>query len=226
MEKVFRVTLAVMLPLILVGAVISLFTSPDPRLFQRGGLDSEGESHTMQDQQETATLGAGCFWCVEAVYQDVKGVHSVVSGYTGGERENPTYEQVCSGATGHAEVVQIQFDPSVIAYDEILFIFWRTHDPTTLNRQGGDAGTQYRSVIYYHSDAQRAAAETSRQETDASGLWPNPIVTEISPATTFYSAEGYHQDYFSLNPDQPYCRMVIDPKVRKFRKEFSEKLKD
>ena len=160
------------------------------------------------------------------MYQDVKGVHSVVSGYTGGERENPTYEQVCSGATGHAEVVQIQFDPSVIAYDEILFIFWRTHDPTTLNRQGGDAGTQYRSVIYYHSDAQKAAAEKSRLETDASGLWPNPIVTEISPATTFYSAEGYHQDYFSLNPDQAYCRMVIDPKVRKFRKESSEKLKD
>ena len=174
---------------------------------------------------ETATFGGGCFWCVEAVYQDLEGVHQVVSGYSGGARANPTYEQVCSGATGHAEVVQITFDPQTISYDDLLYIFWRTHDPTTLNRQGADQGTQYRSVIYYHDEEQRQAAEQSKAETDAARLWPDPIVTEISAADQFYAAEGYHQNYYKLNGNQPYCRMVIDPKVAKFRKEFQHRLK-
>jgi peptide-methionine (S)-S-oxide reductase len=179
----------------------------------------------MSNKLEKATLGAGCFWCVEAVYQDVKGVHEVASGYAGGHVKNPTYQQVCTGATGHAEVVQITFDPEVISYEDILYIFWRTHDPTTLNRQGADIGTQYRSAIFYHTEEQKATAEKSKRETDASHLWPDPIVTEIAPYSDFYKAEGYHQNYYRDNPNQPYCRVVIDPKVRKFRKEFQDKLK-
>jgi peptide-methionine (S)-S-oxide reductase len=179
----------------------------------------------MSDRLETATLGGGCFWCVEAIYQDVKGVHSVVSGYAGGHVPNPTYQQVCTATTGHAEVVQIKFDPDVISYEDILYIFWRTHDPTTLNRQGADVGPQYRSVIFYHDETQKAVAEKSKQETDTSGLWSNPIVTEIASLTDFYPAEGYHQNYFRDNPNQGYCRVVIDPKVRKFRQSFQDKLK-
>jgi peptide-methionine (S)-S-oxide reductase len=173
---------------------------------------------------ETATLGGGCFWCVEAVFQDVNGVQQVVSGYAGGTVDNPTYQQVCSGTTGHAEVVQITFDPAIISFADILYIFWRIHDPTTLNRQGADVGTQYRSAIFYHNDEQKAIAEKSKQKADTSGLWPNAIVTEILPLTHFYEAEGYHQNYYRLNPNQPYCRMVIDPKLKKFKKEFRDKL--
>ena len=179
----------------------------------------------MSKTMETATLGGGCFWCVEAIYQDVIGVHQVVSGYAGGEIENPTYEQVCSGATGHAEVVQIVFDPTVISFEEILFIFWRTHDPTTLNRQGNDVGTQYRSVIYYHDEQQKSIAERSMAETDASDLWGDPIVTEVAPLPIFYEGEAYHQNYFVENPYQPYCIFVINPKVQKFRKSFRNKLR-
>ena len=179
----------------------------------------------MSNQFETATLGGGCFWCVEAVFQDLKGVQQVVSGYAGGTVDNPTYQQVCTGATGHAEVVQITFDPKIISFEDILYVFWRTHDPTTLNRQGADVGTQYRSVIFYHNEEQKAIAEKSKWETDASGLWPNPIVTEIAPLRDFYEAEAYHQNYYRTNPYQPYCQMVIDPKIRKFRKEFQDKLK-
>jgi peptide-methionine (S)-S-oxide reductase len=179
----------------------------------------------MTNKIETATLGGGCFWCVEAVFQDVKGVQQVVSGYAGGTVENPTYQQVCSGTTGHAEVAQITFDPEIISFADLLYIFWRTHDPTTLNRQGADVGPQYRSVIFYHNDEQKAIAEKSKQETDVSGLWPNPIVTEIAPLGHFYKAEGYHQNYYRSNPHQPYCLMVIDPKVKKFKKEFHDKLK-
>jgi len=178
----------------------------------------------MSENLEKATLGGGCFWCVEAIYQDVKGVKEVVSGYAGGEVQNPTYQAVCSGRTGHAEVIQLRFDPDVISFEDILYIFWRVHDPTTLNRQGADVGTQYRSVVLYHSEEQKAIAEKSKQETDALGLWPNPIVTEISPAGQFYRAEAYHQNYYRDNPNQPYCRVVIDPKVKKFRKEFQDKL--
>lgn len=176
-------------------------------------------------QLEVATLGGGCFWCLDAIYRDVQGVERVVSGYSGGHVANPTYEQVCGKRTGHAEVVQVWYDPSVITYDEILYIFWRIHDPTTLNRQGNDVGPQYRSAIFYHDEAQKAAAERTRDETAAAGVWPDPIVTEIVPFDVFYEAEGYHQDYFSNNPNQPYCVYVVDPKVRKFRKSFQDKLK-
>ncbi len=179
----------------------------------------------MSSTMETATLGGGCFWCVEAIYQDVIGVHKVVSGYMGGAIENPTYHQVCSGTTGHAEVAQIVFDPTVISFAEILFIFWSTHDPTTLNRQGNDVGTQYRSVIFYHNEEQKSIAEQSKAETDASDLWPDSIVTEIAPLTIFYEAEEYHQNYFVENPHQPYCIFVINPKVQKFRKSFRNKLR-
>lgn len=179
----------------------------------------------MSDKSEIATLGAGCFWCVEAVFQRLTGVQQVTSGYAGGTVANPTYEQVCSGSTGHAEVAQITFDPSSISFEDILYVFWRTHDPTTLNKQGADRGTQYRSVIFYHTESQKEIAKKSKQETNASGLWPNPIVTEISPLTTFYPAENYHQNYFELNRYQPYCQMVIDPKIRKLKKDFQDKLK-
>ncbi|HEY5865883.1 MAG TPA: peptide-methionine (S)-S-oxide reductase MsrA [Candidatus Tectomicrobia bacterium] len=180
----------------------------------------------MADSLEVTTLGGGCFWCVEAVYQELQGVQSAVSGYAGGAVENPTYYQVCNGTTGHAEVVQITFDPRLIMFEDILYVFWRTHNPTTLNQQGYDVGTQYRSVIFYHSEQQRTIAEKSKRDTDASGLWPNPIVTEISPATTFYKAEDYHQNYYRDNPYQPYCVAIIDPKITKLRKEFRAKLKD
>ena len=175
---------------------------------------------------ETATLGAGCFWCVEAVFLEVEGVHTVVSGYTGGTTVNPTYEAVCMGMTGHAEVAQIQFDPDVISYKEVLEIFWHTHDPTTLNRQGADVGTQYRSAIFYHTEAQQQIAEKSKAEMDASDVWDAPIVTEITPIDVFYPAEDYHQNYFQLNPNQPYCQFVIHPKMRKFTKDFKDKLKN
>jgi peptide-methionine (S)-S-oxide reductase len=180
----------------------------------------------MADSLEITTLGGGCFWCVEAVYQELQGVQSAVSGYAGGTVDNPTYYQVCSGTTGHAEVVQITFDPKIITFEDILYVFWRTHDPTTLNRQGYDVGTQYRSIILYHTEQQRALAEQSKRDTDASGLWPHPIVTEISPFTTFYKAEDYHQNFYRDNPYQPYCLAIIDPKIRKLRKELREKLKN
>jgi len=174
---------------------------------------------------ETATFGAGCFWCTEAVFQQLKGVHSVVSGYSGGMTKNPTYEQVCSGATGHAEVIQVTFDPKAISYPELLEVFWKTHDPTTLNRQGNDFGTQYRSAIFYHNEEQQRLAEHYKKELDASGAFSAPIVTEITPFDEFYPAEDYHQKYFDANPRQPYCAAIIRPKVDKVRKVFAEKLK-
>lgn len=170
-----------------------------------------------------ATLGGGCFWCLEAIYQDVLGVEQVVSGYAGGTAVNPSYEQVCQGQTGHAEVVQITYDPDIISYEELLFIFWRIHDPTTPNRQGNDVGPQYRSIILTHDETQRQIAEKSLAE--AAALYANPIVTEIVPLEMFYPAEAYHQDYYNQHRYQPYCMAVIDPKVRKFRKSFQDKLK-
>jgi peptide-methionine (S)-S-oxide reductase len=180
----------------------------------------------MSDRLEKATLGAGCFWCVEAVFQNLKGVKQVVSGYAGGRAPNPTYQEVCTGRTGHAEVAQITYDPQEISYADLLEVFWRTHDPTTLNRQGADTGTQYRSIILVHDEEQKAIAERSKREAGASGLWPDPIVTEIVPLDKFYPAEDYHQNYYLNNPNQPYCRVVIDPKVSKFKKEFAPKLKE
>lgn len=179
----------------------------------------------MRDKLETATLGAGCFWCVEAVFQSLKGVEKVVPGYAGGHVANPLYEQVCMGNTGHAETVQITFDPEVITFEEILSVFWRTHDPTTRNRQGHDAGPQYRSAIFYHTAEQRTAAEKSRAEMDASGRWPAPIVTEIVPYTNFYPADARHKDYFLTHPEEAYCQVVIEPKIVKLRKYFPDKVK-
>lgn len=165
--------------------------------------------------RETITFGAGCFWCVEAVIERLEGVESAVSGYMGGLVEDPTYEQVCTGKTGHAEVVQVTFDPATIPLEEVLDFFWILHDPTTLNRQGADKGTQYRSAIFYHSEEQRAAAEASKAKADASGKHSGPIVTEIAPASTFYEAEAYHQSYYEQNPNAGYCRYVIHPKLKK-----------
>ena len=177
------------------------------------------------DKMEMATLGAGCFWCVEAVFQDLEGVEKVESGYAGGQIKNPTYKQICEGTTGHAEVARIIFDPSKISFAQLLEVFFQTHDPTTLNRQGGDVGTQYRSVVFYHNEAQREAAEIAKK--NAAGIWENTIVTEISPLPDYYPAEDYHQNYFNLNADKnPYCSAVIVPKVQKFRKQFKPLLKD
>ena len=172
---------------------------------------------------EVATLGGGCFWCLDAAYRQVEGVTRVVSGYAGGARPRPTYQQVCTGSTGHAEVVQVEFDPSVISYDDILDIFWSIHDPTQLNRQGADVGTQYRSVIFVHDDAQRSAAERSHQAVQAH--WDRAVVTAIEPLPEFWPAEEYHQDYFARNPDQGYCQVVINPKLRKLREKHAARLR-
>ncbi|HYW35914.1 MAG TPA: peptide-methionine (S)-S-oxide reductase MsrA [Balneolaceae bacterium] len=181
----------------------------------------------MSDKKlEKATFGAGCFWCVEAVFQDLKGVESVTAGYAGGHVKNPSYREVCSGTTGHAEVAQIEFDPSVISYDELLNVFWHTHNPTTRNRQGADVGTQYRSVILYHNEEQKEAAEQSKREVNQSDLWDDPIVTDIEPLENFYKAEADHQNYYNNHPNVGYCSMVIAPKIKKMKKEFSHLLKD
>lgn len=175
--------------------------------------------------EQIATLGGGCFWCLEAVFDELKGVVSVESGYMGGQLKNPTYADVCSGTSGHAEVVQIRFDADAVSLREILEVFFVIHDPTTRNRQGNDVGPQYRSVIFYHSAEQKATAEQVMAEIDAAGVWDGPIVTELAPASAFYLAEVEHQEYYQRNPYQPYCMMVVQPKVAKFRKHFIGKLK-
>jgi methionine-S-sulfoxide reductase len=181
---------------------------------------------TTDKDLEQVTLGSGCFWCTEAVFQELKGVKSAVSGYSGGRIVNPTYEQVCGGNTGHAEVIQVTYDPAQISFTDILRAFWQTHDPTTLNRQGNDIGTQYRSAVFYHNEAQRKLAEEYKKQLDASGNFGAPIVTEITKFEKFYPAEQYHQEYYELNPRQQYCEYVIRPKVEKFRKEFADLLND
>ncbi len=182
-------------------------------------------SPTGPSKTDTATFGAGCFWCIEAVFTELSGVLSVTSGYAGGTVKNPSYKEVCTGTTGHAEVARIVYDPSQITFDELLEVFWQTHDPTTLNSQGNDHGTQYRSVIFTHNAEQKAKAEGYKAELDKSGAWDAPIVTEISPLPDFYPAEDYHQNYYALNGEQGYCQYVIRPKVEKFRKVFAAKLK-
>ncbi|NJL95808.1 MAG: peptide-methionine (S)-S-oxide reductase MsrA [Anaerolineae bacterium] len=174
---------------------------------------------------EIATLGGGCFWCLEAVYDQLVGVTDVVSGYMGGEVENPTYKAVCSGTTGHAEVVQVTFDPAQVSYADLLNVFFTIHDPTTLNRQGADVGPQYRSAIFTHSAEQAATARQVMQQITEAGIWADPLVTEVAPASTFYAAEDYHQEYFARNPNQGYCQFVIAPKVAKFRKQYFDRLK-
>ena len=174
---------------------------------------------------DTATFGGGCFWCVEAIYQQLEGVISVTSGYEGGTKENPTYMEVCNGNTGHAEVCQLVYDTTKISYIGLLEVFWSIHDPTTINRQGADLGTQYRSVIFFHNQQQKLLAETYKQKLNSSGAFNNPIVTEISPVNTFYKAENYHQNYYNLNANESYCTFVIVPKLDKFKKVFKDKLK-
>ncbi len=177
------------------------------------------------NNSETATLGAGCFWCVEAVFDDLQGVTDVVSGYSGGHKENPTYQEVCAEMTGHAEVVQVTFDPEVLSYRDLLRVFFSVHDPTTLNRQGNDIGTSYRSAIFYHTEEQKKIAEEVIDEVTIEGVYDNPIVTEVAAFDKFWPAEDYHQEYFTNNPNQPYCAAVVAPKVAKFRQKFADRLK-
>lgn len=183
------------------------------------------QANNAQDGLEIATLGGGCFWCLEAVFDELQGVESVESGYMGGEKAHPTYEEVCSGRSGHAEVVQVKFDPRVLPFREILEVFFAIHDPTALNFQGNDVGTQYRSAIFFHMPEQQAVAGQVIAELNAAKLWNDPVVTEVTPATMFYPAEDYHQEYFDRNPYQPYCRAVVAPKILKFRKSFVNKIK-
>lgn len=188
---------------------------------------SENRSYVDRNNgKEVATLAGGCFWCLEAIFNELKGVERVISGYSGGKMANPSYHEVCEGRTGHAEAVQVVFDPGVISYREILEVFFSTHDPTTLNRQGADVGTQYRSVIFYHDDKQKAIAEQLIKELDAAKIWNVPIVTGVTPFSSFYPAEDYHQHYFKQNVAQPYCQVVIAPKLAKFREHYSDKLRD
>jgi len=187
-------------------------------------MDNQQSQHRNSNLEE-ATLGGGCFWCLEAVYDQLQGVTNVVSGYSGGAVPQPTYQQVCTGLTGHAEVVRINFDPDQISFKEILQVFFSIHDPTTPNRQGADVGPQYRSVIFYHTEEQKDTAETMIAELDASHIWDDPLVTQVVPFEAFFPAEDYHQEYFQRNPGQGYCRVVISPKVAKFRKQFAERLR-
>ena len=189
---------------------------------------AEKENKMMQQQNDsirTATFGAGCFWCVEAIFQRLEGVISLKSGYSGGHVKNPSYKEVCNGTTGHAEVIQLRYDPEKISFDELLEVFWKTHDPTTMNRQGNDVGTQYRSAVFYHDEEQRKVAEEYKKKLNEQKVYPNPIVTEITAFREFYPAEDYHQDYYNQNGSQGYCRYVIQPKLEKFEKVFRDKMK-
>ena len=177
------------------------------------------------ESKEIVTLGGGCFWCIEAIFQELEGVNEVISGYSGGSVQNPSYEQVCSGSTGHAEVIQVVFNPEIITFKKILEVFFSTHDPTTLNRQGNDVGTQYRSVIFYHTSEQKIIAQEAIDELNSSGNYKGSIVTELSAFTEFYEAENYHQEYFKINASQPYCKVIIQPKIEKFRKKYVNNLK-
>ena len=189
------------------------------------GKNSNSKNQHMQAMTDTATFGTGCFWCTEAIFQELEGVQKVTSGYSGGTVPNPTYEQVCSKTTGHAECLNIMYDPNKITFDELLEVFWKTHDPTTLNRQGADVGTQYRSVVFYHNEEQKAKTLKYKAELDKSGAFDNPIVTSLEPFIIFYPAEDYHQNYYNSNGGQGYCQFVIRPKVEKFEKVFKSKLK-
>jgi len=193
------------------------------------GMAMSGAAQTKKNMEstelKTITFGAGCFWCTEAVFLNVKGVTKVVSGYSGGKVKNPSYREVCTGLTGHAEVTQITYDPKVVSIEDLLEVFWNTHDPTTLNKQGADEGTQYRSVIFYNDEQQKKIAEQYKKQLEAAHIYKNPIVTEISPLINFYPAEDYHQNYYALNTNQGYCQFVIRPKVEKFKKQFKSKLK-
>lgn len=211
--------LKTLVALLIVGAFASCSTKTN---YQTMGASFAN----FTERTDTATLGTGCFWCTEAIFEQLNGVLSVTSGYSGGKVPNPTYKQVCTGETGHAECVQIVYEPDKISFDELLEVFWQVHDPTTLNRQGADVGTQYRSAVFYHNEEQKRKAEHYKNELNKSGAFPNPIVTEIAPASKFYSAENYHQEYYENNKNtNPYCSIVIRPKLEKFKKAFAQKLK-
>lgn len=199
--------------------------TPEEPMRSTKAIEREGTATPDPTHVDTATFGAGCFWCVDAIFRELDGVLSVTAGYAGGHTTDPDYKSVCSGTTGHAEVARIVYDPTKISFDELLEVFWQTHDPTTLDRQGADVGTQYRSVIFHHNAEQKEKAERYKAELDKSGAWDRPIVTEISPLERFHPAENYHQDYYAANPDAGYCQYVIRPKLEKFRKVFADKLK-
>jgi peptide-methionine (S)-S-oxide reductase len=205
----------------LLGSIVLLSNPEDPEKMSQ--IESQGVSD-LKDR-EVVTLGGGCFWCIEAIFDELKGVEEVESGYSGGQVENPTYKEVCTGTTGHAEVVQVTFDPEVIPLKDILKVFFTVHDPTTMNRQGPDVGPQYRSAVFYRNQEQQTTVEKVIQEIEEEKLWDSPIVTEVTPFEAFFKAEDYHQEYYKLNGKQPYCRLVIAPKIAKFRKEYKERLK-
>lgn len=225
MSRQYFPALAALTAVVILGAVFSMNNDAPAEDGQSRQAPGDDFPAPPTDGQALATFGGGCFWCTEAVYDETEGVIGAVSGYSGGQVINPSYEAVCTGQTGHAEVIQVTYDPEVISYKELLEIFFRTHDPTTLNQQGADRGTQYRSVIYYHDDEQKQVAEEIKTTLDASGAFRGPIVTEISPLDVFYAAEAYHQNYFAKNPYQGYCQAVIAPKMAKYRAAFAEKLK-
>ncbi|MBO9572759.1 MAG: peptide-methionine (S)-S-oxide reductase MsrA [Chitinophagaceae bacterium] len=205
--------------------MLSCAQAKNPNQQNNTMINTDNNTISTGIKTDTATFGTGCFWCTEAIFQQLEGVISVTSGYSGGHVDNPTYKEVCEGTTGHAEVIQVVYDPSKITYDELLQAFWQSHDPTTLNRQGNDVGPQYRSVIFYHNAEQKEKAEKYKAELDQAKAFDKPIVTEISPYTKFYKAENYHQDYYNNNGSQPYCYYVIRPKLEKFNKVFKDKLK-
>ena len=210
-------------PLILVAGCLAC--SDPSRDMQASASETNAINHISSMTLDTATFGNGCFWCTEAIFESLNGVQSAVSGYSGGHVTDPDYNQVCSGTTGHAEAVQILYDPSIISFEQLLEVFWSTHDPTTLNRQGNDVGTQYRSVVFYHNEKQKELAESYKQDLNNKKVFPDPIVTEIVAYSKFYPAENYHQQYFELNGHEPYCTFVIRPKLDKFKKAFHDKLK-
>jgi peptide-methionine (S)-S-oxide reductase len=205
---------------------VSLLSRNDTTILQPKKVVTTMQDSLLTEGLEVATLGGGCFWCVEAPFDELKGVVKVVSGYTGGATKNPTYKEVCYGNSGHAEVVNVYFDPKIISFEDILRVFFHVHDPTTLNRQGNDIGTQYRSAIFYHDEAQKSSTKKIIEEIEKNNVWNNKIVTEVSKFAVFYSAEGYHQEYYKLNGHEPYCQYVISPKMKKFRTEFKNRLKN
>jgi len=214
-----------MLNLKTIFSTISLITIFLGLLINSNSTHAMGNKMDDNKKFQTATFGSGCFWCTEAIFQNLKGVSSAISGYSGGTLENPTYKDISSGETGHAEVIQILYDPDIISFTKLLEVFWKTHDPTTLNRQGADVGTQYRSVIFYHNDEQKKLAEEYKSKLEKENIYHNPIVTEITKFSNFYEAENYHQDYYELNKREPYCNFVITPKLEKFKKVFKDKIK-
>lgn len=222
MLKIGKLTLA----LVLGFTQMSCGQTPKPDSKKVFAGKASPQSPKMENKLDTVTFGSGCFWCTEAIFLQLEGVESAISGYSGGQTKNPTYKEICTGQTGHAEVVQVVFNPSKISFSELLEAFWSSHDPTTLNRQGADVGTQYRSVIYYHNEEQKKLSEAFKTQLNTENAFGKPVVTEISPIDTFYIAEDYHQDYYALNGNAPYCRAVIAPKLDKFRKVFADKLKE